>query len=77
MRVLEATKENVIKGVANEKDIEIVTHGVVVTSRGQIVPTTDGGAVNGNSMSNQGVHAHSMREHEEPITRVRDRQDIR
>jgi amidophosphoribosyltransferase len=77
LKVLEAANENVIKGVANEEDIEMVTHGVTVTPRGQIVPTADGGAVNNNSISNQGVHARHVREHEEPITPVRDRQDIR
>jgi amidophosphoribosyltransferase len=75
LKVLEAAKENVINGVANEKDIEMVAHGV--TPEDRIVPTIDGGAVNGNSMPNQGTHARCMREHEGPITPVRDRQDIR
>jgi amidophosphoribosyltransferase len=71
LKVLEAAKENVIKGVANEMDIEMVTHGVAVTAGGHVVPNTNGSVVNGNSTHTR------IREQEEPLTPVRDRQDIR
>ncbi|KAA8569286.1 hypothetical protein EYC84_000945 [Monilinia fructicola] len=43
MKVLESAKEAVLHGVAGEKEFNLITHGAVVDSNGQIVPETHHG----------------------------------
>lgn len=76
MKVLEAAKENLIKGTADPKDIDMVKHGVTVTQEGQVVPDSDGAASDVAFMNGNG-HARRKREREEESKPVRDREDIR
>jgi amidophosphoribosyltransferase len=77
MKVLEAAKENIINGIADPKDIDMVSKGVTVTARGEVVPGSGGPATNGALVTGNG-HARRKREREEAAEQpVRDRQDIR
>jgi amidophosphoribosyltransferase len=75
LKVLEAAKEKVLHGLANEDDIEMITNRVAVTPDGAVVPGNENG-VNGHALNGTG-HARRKREREEASTPVRDRQDIR
>jgi amidophosphoribosyltransferase len=78
LKVLNSAKEAILKGVAGEKEINIVKNGVNVTHNGQVEPAlrgiTNGNGINGDSNG----HERRKREREDDSTApVRDRHDIR
>lgn len=76
-KVLETAKESVLHGVAGEKELELIKHGAIVDSHGQVIPAEGhepyGEPANGYSNG----HARRKREREEVSATVRDREDIR
>lgn len=69
MKVLEAAKEKVLHGGADEEDLAMVKNGVAVTEDGKVVPDIHEARTNG--------HANPQVDREESSTPARDRQDIR
>jgi amidophosphoribosyltransferase len=78
LKVLESAKEAVLKGVAGERELEIVTNGAKVTEEGRVVPDT-APVVNGKRSSpDSNGHLRRKREREDASgPEVRDRTDIR
>jgi amidophosphoribosyltransferase len=81
--VLDSAKEAILKGVAGEKEINIVKNGFTVTHNGQVEPAlrgiTNGNGINGNGINgDSNGHERRKREREDDSTApVRDRHDIR
>lgn len=84
LKVLESAKEAILNGVAGDMELELVTHGAVVDSNGQVVPDPEGNSPKGSKPLNGTLpaadlngHMKRKREREESHTPVRDRHDIR
>ena len=78
LKVWESAKEAILNGVAGEKELELVAHGAIVNSKGQVVPEYEGGANGKGINGDANGHARRKREREESGTPpVRDREDIR
>jgi amidophosphoribosyltransferase len=75
LKVLDSAKEAILKGVAGEKEINIVKNGVSLTQNRHVVPAIlNGNGINGDSNG----HERRKREREDSSTQpVRDRRDIR
>ena len=81
MKVLEAAKDNVLNGVADEEDINMVTQGIVVTSKGEVVADAPNNSNSSAQDYTEAGHARRKKEREDAnggtSTPVRDRVDIR
>jgi amidophosphoribosyltransferase len=81
MKVLEAAKDNILNGVADEEDINMVKQGVAVTSTGDVVPDAPDSSSGTPTDYNEAGHARRKKEREDgnggTSTPVRDRVDIR
>lgn len=76
LKILEAAKDKMLSGQADEQDIDMVKHGVAVTSKGEVVPDSIGILANGNGHHAVG-YVRRQEEREDTATPTRDRQDIR
>ncbi|KFZ19364.1 hypothetical protein V502_03698 [Pseudogymnoascus sp. VKM F-4520 (FW-2644)] len=80
MKVLEAAKDNVLNGVADEEDINMITQGVAVTSKGEVIPDAPDNSNGAVHDYNEAGHARRKKEREDATggaaTPVRDRVDI-
>ncbi|KFX93995.1 hypothetical protein O988_06531 [Pseudogymnoascus sp. VKM F-3808] len=80
MKVLEAAKDNILNGVADEEDINMVKQGVAVTSTGDVVPDAPDSSSGTPTDYNEAGHARRKKEREDgnggTSTPVRDRVDI-
>ncbi|KFY25339.1 hypothetical protein V491_01798 [Pseudogymnoascus sp. VKM F-3775] len=80
MKVLEAAKDNVLNGVADEEDINMVTQGIVVTSKGEVVADAPNNSNSSAQDYTEAGHARRKKEREDAnggtSTPVRDRVDI-
>jgi len=76
LKVIEAAKDNVMNGTANEEEISMITNGVTVSSQRNVVPDINS---NGTIDYNEAGHARRKRERQDggAATPVRDRVDIR
>ena len=77
LKMLESAKEAVVHGVAGKKELDFLTNGAEVDANGQVVPQKLNGVngmLNGDAMK---YARRAMEREESPITRIRDRQDIR
>lgn len=73
MKVIEKAKEALLKGVAGETELQMVTQGAKVDVNGQVVPDNNGAKVNGDA--NGGARGKRKREGSDTPS-VRDRHDI-
>lgn len=80
LKVLESAKEAVLKGVASDKELDLIKRGVRVDNSGNVEPAASG-FVNGSKVIGADLNGHERRKREreddDETPPVRDRHDIR